>query len=131
MTSRPRPGRRIDFPTCPYCGAVVKRPADIAGSVLSGGSCVCGAAYTMDPTGLNLGETLLEALALLCGGNPDLGWQLQPGEDYEEQQCLGYDPSRHVIIGSAASYRSGMAALIFVRLLEGGLERAGERARLR
>ena len=125
---RARPGRRVEFPTCPFCGAVVPRPQEISGAQMPGGTCDCGAAYVMDATGLALGEALLEALALVCEGNEDLGWQLEPGEDYEDRQVLGYDAGRHVVIGSAASFRSGMAALSFVRLLEGALERASQRA---
>jgi hypothetical protein len=123
-----RTGRNVDFPTCPQCGAVVKRPEEVGGQ-LPGGSCVCGTVYVMDPTGLNMGEALLEALSLACGGNPDLGWNLQPGEDYQDYAVLGYDPARHVIVGSATTFRSGMAALLFISLKEGGLERARERAR--
>jgi hypothetical protein len=95
---------------------------------MPGGSCGCGTVYVMDTTGLALGEALLEALSLACGGDAGLGWQLEPGEDYEDHQLLGYDPGRHIVIGSATNYRSGMAALVFVRLIEGGLERAGQRA---
>ncbi len=125
---RARPGRRVDFPTCPFCGTVVRRPEEVGGA-MPGGSCSCSAVYVADTRGLSLGEALLEALSLACGGDPDLGWQLEPAEDYEERQLLGYDPVRHVIIGSAATYRSGMGALLFIRLTEGALERAGERVR--
>ncbi|MFH0810502.1 MAG: hypothetical protein V2A77_08570 [Pseudomonadota bacterium] len=127
---RTRPGNRLEFPSCPFCGAVVMRPAEeIAGLDLPGGKCDCGAVYAMDPTGLRLGEALLEALSLACGCDSDLGWKLEPGEDYEERQILGYDPNRHVIIGAGANYRSGMSALCFIRLSEGALERAAGRAR--
>jgi hypothetical protein len=85
----------------------------------------------MDAVGLNLGEALLEALSLVSGGNPDLGWQLEPGEDYEDKQVLGYDVARHVIVGSAATFRSGMGALCFVHLTEGALERAAGRLEAR
>lgn len=126
---RTRPGQRLEFPTCPFCGAVVRRPEAVAGIEMPGGRCGCQGVYVMDVRGQALGEALLDALTLLCGGNPDLGWQLEPGEDYEERQVLGYDHRRHVVIGSAG-YRSGLGALIFVRLLAGGLERAGRRAGL-
>ncbi len=125
---RARPGRRVEFPNCPFCGVVIPRPAEVAGIELPGGACHCGAAFVLDPTGLNMGEALLQALALACGGNEDVGWQLEPGEDYQDRQVLGYDPNRHVVLGSADTFRSGMAALCFVKLTEGALERAGERA---
>jgi hypothetical protein len=65
---------------------------------------------------------MLEALKLACGGDEDVGWNLGP-EDYEEWQVLGYDERRHCVIGGAASYFSGMAALCFVRVNDGVLER--------
>jgi len=51
-----------------------------------GGRCTCGAVYAFDPTGHNVGEAYLDALALAYGED----WNSVPADSYDEL-VLQYD----------------------------------------
>lgn len=101
-------------PECPFCGRYIARPETTMtefGAVLSG-KCNCGAVYVCDPTGHNVGEAYMEALAM-AKGNWDIGL-MDEDMDYQTED-MDYDLKSH-----ARLYSSGMGEargkLIFVKL---------------
>ncbi|UCG77704.1 MAG: hypothetical protein JSV21_09005 [Nitrospirota bacterium] len=114
--NRPREDKSsLSIPKCPFCDQAFEKPSSIWGEFteFTGGRCDCGAAYICDETGKNLGETLMDALVLLCDNDWDRALSLVPGEEYEED-TISYDPMRHKI---KRSFRDRMRGkLIFVKL---------------
>lgn len=101
-------------PECLFCGRYINRPKKTMtefGEVLSG-KCNCGSVYVCDPTGRNVGEAYMEALAIAKGD-----WniyELGEGEDYKTKE-MGYNFKKHMQIHSAAMSEA-KGKLIFVKL---------------
>ncbi len=109
-------------PRCPFCREIFDRPVEIdtdLGSFL-GGVCNCGAVYSFDPTGRNLGETFMDALSYACGQDWDLAMSLESGTDYEEI-IINYDIRTHTVSPKRIGYwgmRRAQGRLFFVKLKE-------------
>ena len=107
-------------PRCPFCKEIFNRPIEIdteLGSFL-GGVCNCGAVYSFDPTGRNLGETFMDALSYACGQNWDLAMSLEPGADYEEM-IINYDIRTHTVSPKKSGFYGftrNKGRLFFVKL---------------
>lgn len=103
---------------CPFCKKYINPPEEVTtefGNVLSG-RCNCGAVYVCDPTGRNVGEAYMEALAIAKGD-----WNVHligEGEDYMVKE-INYDLKSNTQIYSSSKQEIG-GKLIFVRLLESG-----------
>lgn len=110
----------IRKPTCPFCGAVISRPAEPEFSMphdLPVGTCTCGATYAYDPTGHNLGIAMTDALVLACGGDWDRAWDLVPDQDYREAQVENYDDMTHrVVPGGVYEGRRIAGTLYFISM---------------
>ncbi len=108
-------------PRCPFCEALIERPTDVSYELgeIYGGRCVCGAVYTCDPTGRNLGEALMDALVLLTGFDWQEALSLTPEVDYEER-ILNYDVRNHKLIPRAVMFgvRSYTAKILFLRRMK-------------
>jgi hypothetical protein len=88
-------------PWCPFCGQNIARPQPPVRRKLgefSVGSCQCGAVYTSDPTGHNIGAAMVEALVYACNDNWDLAWELLPGDDYLTGRLEDYDEQTHQVV---------------------------------
>ncbi|MCG6931750.1 MAG: PBS lyase [Desulfofustis sp.] len=107
-------------PWCPFCGIEVNRPTDIPDrhmNEFSVGQCSCGAVYSSDPTGHNVGAALVETLIHACGGNSDLAWELLPEDDYLTGRVEPYDEITHRVVETRSlDGRSIRGVLYFVRL---------------
>lgn len=105
-------------PECPFCGRVVSRPEETRtdfGNVLCG-KCACDAVFVCDPTGRNVGEAYMEALALMKG-DWELG-ELDPERDYTVTE-MDYDLRTHVrVYGKGLTQMAGK--LVFVRGAKAG-----------
>ncbi|MBI5213518.1 MAG: HEAT repeat domain-containing protein [Nitrospirae bacterium] len=105
-------------PECPFCGKNITAPEKTKtdlGEIISG-RCVCGAVYVCDPTGHNMGEAYMDALAFAKGD-----WKLDEmnsGEDYLTQD-MDYDLRTHSRLYSKSAGQSG-GKLIFVKIRKGG-----------
>ena len=117
MRSGPREGVEV---VCPFCRTPLYRPKDLrlsATEVVQGGVCKgCAAVYLMDPTGKNVGEIMMQGLAM---ASDRLGKELSEmvaGEDYEEV-VLNYDWRNHRSSGEARGFldRSGRLYVIKVK----------------
>ena len=108
MVSRFSERTIIDKPICPFCGALIDRPKELATrmpSEMPVGRCTCGAVYACDITGHNLGSALIEALVFACQGDWDLAWELLPEDDYLEKEVFNYDLETHLIVRSSCGAR--------------------------
>ncbi len=106
----------IEKPTCPFCGALIERPQETtssAGAEMPLGRCTCGAVYSFDVTGHNLGNAMINALVHACQGNWDMAWDLSPEEDYIEKQVDHYDYETHLIVHSSAFRGRRIAGTLF------------------
>lgn len=82
---------------CPFCEVPLESPHDIMtrfGNVISGGKCLCGAAFVFDQSGHNVGDAYVDVLTLACDGDMDKAWSLTPDEDYEIRE-LNYNSRRN------------------------------------
>ncbi|NNK14499.1 MAG: PBS lyase, partial [Desulfofustis sp.] len=107
-------------PWCPFCGQKVAQPTDKQNRKLSeftGGSCSCGAVYSCDPTGHNVGAAMVETLIHACGDNDDLAWELMPEDDYLTGRIENYDEITHQVVETRnLDGRAVRGVLYFVRL---------------
>lgn len=105
---------------CPFCGMAIDRPRELKTrrpGEMPAGSCACGAVYTFDVTGHNLGAAFIEALVLACDMDWDLASDLASGEDYTEKLLEKYDAESHYVVPAGAYEGRRIAgALYFVRL---------------
>ncbi|MCL5024287.1 MAG: hypothetical protein M1497_13165 [Nitrospirae bacterium] len=102
---------------CPFCRRFLKVPEEIktgTGEIL-GGRCECGAVYVADPTGHNMGEAYLDALAYACGGDWSVCNTLAPDERYREA-VYNYDPRSHKLREPKDVRRDYSGKIIFVKL---------------
>ncbi|MFA7346469.1 MAG: DVU0298 family protein [Desulfurivibrionaceae bacterium] len=107
-------------PWCPFCGQVVGRPKEPVQRKLDEftvGECQCGATYTCDPTGFNVGAAMVEAIVHACDDNWDLAWELMPEEDYLTGRIDNYDEQTHQVYETKnVDGRKVAGVLYFVRL---------------
>jgi len=107
-------------PWCPFCGqnvGVPKEPLQRKMDEFTMGSCQCGAIYTCDPTGFNVGAAMVEAIVHACDDNWDLAWELLPDEDYLTGRIDNYDEQTHQVYESKnVDGRKVSGVLYFVRL---------------
>lgn len=116
----------INKPSCPFCGLYLKKPSELDNGMpqeMPVGACECGAVYTCDVTGHNLGTAMTESLAFACNGDWDLAWDLLPDDDYLVAELEEYDYESHLIVHSGAyEGRNVTGVLYFVKLHEDVLE---------
>lgn len=107
-------------PWCPFCGQEVDKPEDVPDRRMNEfavGVCSCGAVYSCDATGYNVGAALVETLIYACGGNDDLAWELMPEDDYLTGRVEPYDEVTHRVVETRSlDSRSIRGVLYFVRL---------------
>ncbi len=81
------------------------------------GRCGCGAVYTCDPTGHNVGAAMVEALVFACNDNWDFAWELMPEDDYLTGRIENYDEVTHQVVDiKNIDGRPVRGVLYFVRL---------------
>lgn len=107
-------------PWCPFCGHKVGRPGNAVQRKLNEfpvGQCQCGAVYTCDATGHNVGAAMVEALVQACNDNWDFAWELLPEEDYLTGRIENYDELTHEVYEKGnVDGRYVRGVLYFVRL---------------
>ncbi len=110
----------IKRPWCPFCGQKVERAVDMPNRKMrefSVGRCSCGAVYSCDPTGHNVGAAMVETLVHACGDNWDLAWELMPEDDYLTGRVEDYDEETHQVTDLRhVDGRAVRGVLYFVRL---------------
>jgi hypothetical protein len=81
------------------------------------GRCECGAVYSCDPTGHNIGAAIVETLVLACDNNWDFAWDLLPEDDYLTGRVEDYDELTHQVVNTKnIDGRPVRGVLYFVRL---------------
>lgn len=107
-------------PWCPFCGHKIGRPTDAVERKLTEfpvGKCQCGAVYSCDATGHNVGAAMVETLVHACNDNWDFAWELMPEDDYLTGRIENYDESSHQVIAEKnVDGRAVRGVLFFVRL---------------
>ncbi len=107
-------------PWCPFCGIDVGRPSHGTERKMMEfpvGRCQCGAVYTCDATGHNVGAAMVETLVFACGDNADLAWELMPEDDYLTGRIENYDEVTHEVVATKnVDGRAVRGVLYFVRL---------------
>ncbi len=107
-------------PWCPFCGQKVGRASDAIERKMQEfqvGRCRCGAVYSCDPTGHNIGSAMVETLVFACDDNWDFAWDLMPEDDYLTGRVEDYDEITHQIINTRnIDGRPVRGVLYFVRL---------------
>lgn len=116
----------VSKPSCPFCGIYLNKPSELDNGMpqeMPVGACECGAVYTCDVTGHNLGTAMTEALVFACNGDWELAWDLLPEDDYLVAELEEYDYTSHLIVHSGAyEGRNVTGVLYFVKLHEDVLE---------
>jgi len=107
-------------PWCPFCGQKVGRATDAIERKMHEfkvGRCECGAVYSCDPTGHNIGAAMVETLVLACDNNWDFAWDLLPEDDYLTGRIEDYDELTHQVVNTKnIDGRPVRGVLYFVRL---------------
>lgn len=107
-------------PWCPFCGQKVGRASDGVARKMNEfpvGSCQCGAVYSCDVTGHNVGAAMVETLMYACEDNADLAWELLPEEDYLTGRIENYDEETHQVVDTGnIDGRPARGVLYFIRL---------------
>jgi hypothetical protein len=107
-------------PWCPFCGQKVGRPSDAPARKMHEfpvGNCQCGAVYTCDATGHNVGAAIVETLVYACDGNADFAWDLVPEDDYLTGRIENYDEQTHQVVAKKNLGGRGVrGVLYFIRL---------------
>lgn len=107
-------------PWCPFCGQKVGRATDAPVRRMNEfpvGRCQCGAVYSCDATGHNIGAAIVETLVYACDDNADFAWELMPEDDYLTGRIENYDESTHQVVATKnIDGRSVRGVLYFVRL---------------
>ncbi|MBV5305942.1 MAG: HEAT repeat domain-containing protein [Desulfobulbaceae bacterium] len=107
-------------PWCPFCGQKVGRATDAIERKMHEfkvGRCECGAVYSCDPTGHNVGAAIVETLVLACDNNWDYAWDLLPEDDYLTGRIEDYDELTHQVVNTKnMDGRPVRGVLYFVRL---------------
>jgi HEAT repeat protein len=107
-------------PWCPFCGQKVGRAIEAVDRSMHEfpvGRCQCGAVYSCDPTGHNVGAAMVETLVYACDNNADLAWELMPEDDYLTGRVEDYDEKTHQVVDiKNIDGRPVRGVLYFVRL---------------
>jgi len=107
-------------PWCPFCGQKVGRATDAIERKMHEfkvGRCECGAVYSCDPTGHNVGAAMVETLVFACDNNWDFAWDLLPEDDYLTGRIEDYDELTHQVVNTKnIDGRPVRGVLYFVRL---------------
>ncbi|PIE63597.1 MAG: PBS lyase [Desulfobacterales bacterium] len=107
-------------PWCPFCGSKVAKASDAPRRKMNEfpvGRCLCGAVYTCDVTGHNVGSAMVETLVYACEDNWDLAWELMPEDDYLTGRIENYDEPTHQVVDKGnLDGRPVRGVLYFVRL---------------
>lgn len=107
-------------PWCPFCGQKVGRPSNAPTRKMNEfpiGRCQCGAVYSCDATGHNVGAAIVETLVYACDDNADYAWELMPEDDYLTGRIENYDENEHRVVATKnIDGRSVRGVLYFVRL---------------
>lgn len=107
-------------PWCPFCGQDVGKPREPVQRKMdefTAGTCQCGAIYTCDPTGFNVGAAMVECLVHACDDNWDLAWELIPDDDYLSGRLDNYDEQTHQVVETQnLDGRKVKGVLYFIRL---------------
>ncbi len=107
-------------PWCPFCGQKVGRVSDAPERKMHEfpvGNCQCGAVYTCDATGHNVGAAIVETLVYACDGNADFAWDLVPEDDYLTGRIENYDEQTHQVVAKKNLDGRGVrGVLYFIRL---------------
>ncbi|HIJ79957.1 MAG: PBS lyase [Desulfobulbaceae bacterium] len=117
-------------PWCPFCGQDVGKPREPVQRKMDEftmGTCQCGAVYTCDPTGFNVGAAMVEALVHACDENWDLAWELTADEDYLTGRIDNYDEQDHQVYETKnVDGRKVSGVLYFVRMSRDIAELSGK-----
>jgi hypothetical protein len=107
-------------PWCPFCGQKVGRATHAPIRKMTEfpvGRCQCGAVYTCDATGHNVGAAIVETLVYACNDNADFAWELMPEDDYLTGRIENYDERLHQVVATKnVDGRAVSGVLYFVRL---------------
>ncbi|MBI5558207.1 MAG: HEAT repeat domain-containing protein [Deltaproteobacteria bacterium] len=107
-------------PWCPFCGQDVNEPREPVQRKMNEfkvGACQCGAVYTSDPTGFNVGSAMVECLVHACDDNWDFAWELTADDDYLTARIDNYDEQTHQVYETKnVDGRKVAGVLYFVRL---------------
>jgi hypothetical protein len=106
-------------PLCPFCRTQFGRPTTIVISTMEsalGGTCsTCGAIYIVDPTSKNVGEVMMQALALAAEKLGKDMADMLAGEDYEDA-VLNYDMRTHRSSGISRGFMDGSGRMYFLKV---------------
>ena len=111
--------REEERPRCPFCGEPFERPpgeAPAQGGDFYKWLCSCGAVGALDVTGHNLGEALMEAIAFAYGNDWELALSMEADQDYDIKYVDCYHHGDHRVLAGHSSYKTGLAAIVFVKL---------------
>lgn len=112
--------KTIVRPWCPFCGQKVGRASHAPVRKMNEfpvGRCQCGAVYTCDATGHNVGAAIVETLVYACNDNADFAWELMPEDDYLTGRIENYDEISHRVVAEKnIDGRAVRGVLYFVRL---------------
>lgn len=107
-------------PWCPFCGQKVGRATHAPVRKMTEfpvGRCQCGAVYTSEATGHNIGAAIVETLVYACNDNADFAWELMPEDDYLTGRIENYDEKLHQVVATKnVDGRAVSGVLYFVRL---------------
>ncbi|MFH1216601.1 MAG: PBS lyase [Pseudomonadota bacterium] len=107
-------------PWCPFCGQEVDPPTEPINRKIDEfkvGNCQCGAVYTSDPTGFNVGSAMVECMIYACDENPDLAWELVAEDDFLTGRIDNYDEVTHQVYElKNVDGRKVAGVLYFIRL---------------
>lgn len=107
-------------PWCPFCGQTVGKPSHAPERRMNEfpvGKCLCGAVYSSDATGHNVGSAIVETLVYACNDNSDFAWELLPEDDYLTGRIENYDEERNEVVAKKnVDGRAVRGVLYFVRL---------------
>lgn len=107
-------------PWCPFCGQNVGKTSHGPERKMTEfpvGRCQCGAVYTSDATGKNVGAAIVETLVYACGDNDEFAWELMPEDDYLTGRIENYDENLHQVVATKnVDGRAVRGVLYFVRL---------------
>lgn len=111
--------RESERPRCPFCEEPFARPPK-ADPRHDGDFyiwvCSCGAIAAYDVTGHNLGDALMEVIAFACEDDWDKALSMEPEKDYKVRYIDCYHPQDHRVLGGSRTYKTGLAAFVFVKL---------------
>lgn len=113
-------GQIVKRPWCPFCGQKVGKASDAVQRKMQEfpvGHCQCGAVYSCDVTGHNVGAAMVETLVFACNDNWDMAWELMPEDDYLTGRVENYDEITHQVVDVGnIDGRPARGVLYFVRL---------------